>query len=152
MFSPKSALNTIRIIHLALMVGPTLFSFVVAFLVSTNSFSGSSIEVLNYLSPAYFLIALAMHGVLFKAILPKDLDQKSLQQKMVAFQTSHIIRLAFMEGAALFAAVVALINGNLLHLITVTLTLALMFTKFPSVFLIESEVGLTNEEKDKFNL
>ncbi|WP_420318446.1 hypothetical protein [Ekhidna sp.] len=150
MATPKEQLNLIRLIHFALMGGAGVFAVLVAFLVVSDNISGTPIEVLNYLSPAYFFIILASHSVVFKSIIRNtDLAGKDIKQKLASYQTAHIIRLAILEGCALFASVVALLNGEILHLITVALTMAIMYSKLPTPFLVESELRLNPDEKDQ---
>jgi len=146
----KEKLNIIRVLHFALMAGPSLFSIIVAFVVLTKETTNGGIEVLNYLSPAYFFIMLAIYPIAFRSALKPIKDETvSLDKKLVTFQSAHIIRLALLEGAALFAAVSALINAELYHLISVALVLAIMFTKIPTPHLLENELQLTPEERDQ---
>ncbi|WP_425392089.1 hypothetical protein [Ekhidna sp.] len=150
MATAKDQLKLIRLLHFALMGGAGLFAVMAAILIVSDEVSQPSIEVLDYLSPAYFFIMLATYPVVFKAALKKTaLLEKTLSQKLASFQTAHIIRMAMLEGCALFASVAALINGELLHLIIASLTLAIMFSKTPTPFLLESELGLNQDEKDQ---
>ncbi|MEQ9467210.1 MAG: hypothetical protein RLN88_07335 [Ekhidna sp.] len=146
----KAQLQTIKIIHLGLMAGPAFLGLVAAFLVLDGSDTREPIEVLDYLSPGYFLFAVGIYPILFKsAIKPAKVEGIDLGKKIATYQTGHIIRLALLEGAALFAGVVVVVNGQLLHLITLGLVLAIMFSKLPSPYLLESELGLSPEEKEK---
>lgn len=145
----KDAFRAIRIIHLALMLGPTIFAVVVGFLVTTGE-RRPAIEVLNYVSPAYFFMVLALHPMIFKSALNQhSIKVANLKQKLASFQTAHLVRTALMETSALFAAVAALVNYEILHLITVALSLALMYTKLPTPSLLENELALNREEKDE---
>ena len=146
----KAQMNTIRIIHLALMGGCIFFALVVAFLTITNEVDVESVLALNFMPPGLFVIVLFVYPVMFKAtIKPVLSEEHTLQSKIATFQTGHIIRMALLEGVALFASVAALLNRELLLLIVVALTVAIMLKKLPTPFLLENELNLTREEKDK---
>lgn len=150
MATPREQLNLIRLLHFALMGGAGVFAITVAFLIVSQNNNPTPIEVLDYLSPAYFFFMLASYPFVFKSALKKnDLLEKDLSQKLASFQTAHIIRMALLEGCALLASVATLINGELLHLITAALTLAIMFSKTPTPFLLETELGLDQEERNQ---
>lgn len=150
--TPKEQLKTIRIIHFGLMAGPTFFAAVVAFLIISQGPAIDGSPVLNYLAPACFIVALLLYPLMFRnAVRKVKSENMELPEKMTTFQTGHVIRLAILEGAALLSAVVALTNGAIYHLITVGLILALMFTKFPTPVLLESELELTPEEKEQLS-
>ena len=139
-------------IHLALMGGPTFFSLVVVFLVTSDQTEPTGSEVLTYLSPALFFIALAIHPILFASAVKETKDSEvALSKKLAAFQTGNIMRIAVLEAAAIFAAVTAFLTGNLYHLITVGLVLAIMFTKLPTPQLLETELELSPEEKTQLS-
>lgn len=148
----KAQLQTVRIIHLALMAGPTLFAFVVVFLTINNPDGREAIEVLNYIAPAMFFFALASYPFLFRSAIKPALEgSMPLEKKITTFQTGHIIRLALLEGACLFSIVVVLLNGEMLHFITVGLILAIMFSKLPTPYLLESELKLSPDERSQLS-
>ncbi len=148
----KAQLKTIKIIHLAIMGGATIFALVIALIITTNPINSEQVEILNYIPPAFLLLALVMHQVIFKTTVKPILKKETtLSQKLTAFQSGHIMRIALLEGVALFATVVALINGELLHLITVAVILAVMFKKLPTSFLLENELRLSREEKEQLS-
>lgn len=148
--SYKDQLNLIRLIHFALMAGIGLFLLVVVFLIIGEKTSTSELALLNYISPGFFVVILILQGQMFKLSLKPALKPDiPLSSKLATFQTAHIIRMALLEGCGLFAAVSALLNAELLHLITVALVLGFMFTKTPTVLMLESVFGLSREEKDQ---
>ncbi len=148
--SLKDQLNVMRLIHFALMAGIGLFSIVVIFLITGGKASAGELELLNYISPGFFVIILILQGQMFKLSLNPALKADTpLPSKLASFQTAHIIRMGLLEGCGLFAAVSALLNAELLHLITVALVLGVMFTKTPTVLMLESVLGLSREEKDQ---
>ncbi|MEO9485151.1 MAG: hypothetical protein ABJG47_16955 [Ekhidna sp.] len=147
---PKDQLNVIRIIHLALIGGIAFFSLVVAFLILGKETTSNEIELFNYFSPALFFIVIIIQAQMFKITIKPALEKEiPLSKKLATFQTANIIRMALLEGCGLFAAVVALLNNEILHLVTVALTLGLMFAKLPTPLLLETEIQLSRNEKDQ---
>lgn len=151
--SPKLALKTIRIIHFALVAAPVLFGIVVLFLNTTSPASPpQGMELLLYLPAVMLLTVFPVSGVLFHQSLKQAREgSPTLSAKMAAFQTAHIIRMALFEATALLAAVVSFITGTNYNLGIILIVVAIFISKAPSMYAIETSLGLSPEEKGQFD-
>jgi membrane protein insertase Oxa1/YidC/SpoIIIJ len=114
---PNSYLKTISIIHIALLIGQTIFA-IVAFFINRST----TIELNNAADPFFVvMIALAIGSfiastILFKKNLEKAKEQEDAKSKLAQYQSALIIRYALLEGPSLFGIVVYLLTGNLFYL------------------------------------
>jgi hypothetical protein len=76
--------------------------------------------------------------------------EEPLASKYMSWQYTVIIRLAAVEGIALFSAVCLLITGNLFYMIFFIIALALQAINWPSPGKIAREINLTETEIEKF--
>ena len=148
-YSPKAALSVIRIIHLAIMGVPVIFSTVVIFLLSSGQIVPEEEPgFLIYVPVGLLLIAFPVSSTLYRNNLKNNLKPGSpLQAKLSVFQAAHLVRMALFEAAALSAAVVCMLTGQLLVLAVVIITILVSLKYLPSVYLLETEIELTPEEK-----
>lgn len=159
-YSPKVAMKTMRIIHIAMAALPTLFGIVVAALNLTDPNQSEAgfptdfqpgIEILLYVPAIVLVLALPMSTFLFKQNIKSNLgEEPTLRSKLAAFQSAHLVRMAFIEMAGLLAVVVCFITGNLYNLAVLLTVLLIFLNKMPSVYSIKTELGLTPEEKSSF--
>jgi hypothetical protein len=137
--TPKSALKTITIIHLALLAGQVLFGIVVFAIRPSHTEQQPSDNVFKYLVPA---MAVVMVGMVAKAIpLP------SLSAKMAAYQSALIVCYALLEAPSLFAITAYFLTGNVLYLLVAALLIARFITIRPTVSKTEEDLKLNYEEK-----
>lgn len=151
-FSPKESLKTVRIIHFALMMGIIIFAMVVLFLIFNDEINSDPIPELDYVPWVCLVVAIPLSRVLFNQTVKPKLDgDMTLQEKLMTFQTGHIIRMAILEGCGLFSTVIAFVNQNPYNLIVVGLVIAFMASKIPSVMLLETELRLNSDERNQFD-
>lgn len=114
--STRQTFLPIQIIHIALGLGLGLFLSVIYFLsLQDASPGGQSVEFLQsfgYIAAALFLGGAILGPLLFrmqfrgKKINPGSPDNdEAIVQFLGTFMTAHIIRIALLDGPALFAAV-----------------------------------------------
>ena len=96
-----------------------------------------------------------MFGLVFKSILKQNAKKQSndLNQALIQYQTSFIIRIALIEGPSLFGVVVFLLSGNLIFLSASALLLTYIYFQKPSREKIIKELNFGNDlilEFEKF--
>ncbi|MEQ8473725.1 MAG: hypothetical protein RIC35_21190 [Marinoscillum sp.] len=150
-YSAKSALNVLRIIHFALMAGLIIFGTVVTYLILSGSTSADQgMDIIKYLPGLMFLTVVPFSSFMFRKNLdPIKKPVSSLKDKLAAYQTAHIVRMASFEAVGLFAVVTCFVTSTLLNLGVLAIVLAFFIIKTPSVSQLENNPGLTQEEKNQ---
>jgi hypothetical protein len=150
-FSGKQSFQTVRVIHLALMTGLILFSGVVIYLNSLEPNRSSEMDATIMLAVAGSLTIMAIFvgPILYKQQLSTLKGDETLQQKMAAFQTAHIIRSALLEGAGLFGAVTCIVTWNLLGLAFTAVCIGMFVLKMPTPNMLEQDLKLSSSEKNQ---
>lgn len=110
----NSPLRTLQIIHLGLASGVLLFTTIVVFLTMQQPADPSAdpalARTLTLVHVVLFLTALLLSRILYNRLLPApDLDETA---RAIRFRTASIVRLALLEGAALFGLVSCLLIGQ----------------------------------------
>ncbi|MEQ8582699.1 MAG: hypothetical protein RIC30_02495 [Marinoscillum sp.] len=148
-YSAPNALKTTKIIHTALMTGCLLFGVVVLVL-NAQAPTGSTRdqEFLLYLPAVFLVFSAVVSSVLFKKTLKQGLAHSAdLQQKMAAFQTANIVRMAFYEASGLIAVVVCFLTGDLYNMLILLVVVLVFLMKMPTPHRIAKEVGLSDAEQ-----
>lgn len=145
----KNQLNTLQIIHYALIIGVLIFIGVVAYLLKSGAVEPVEPSFLNYVPYFAVIAAIPVAAFMHRANLEKIDRDQPLAQKMPKFQTAHIIRMAIYEGCSLIAIVLSLNLGQIESLIAPGVLIILMLLSTPTPSRIENQIGLTKEEKDQ---
>jgi hypothetical protein len=152
--TPKNALKTTSIIHLALLAGQVLF-MIVAYITNKNikyfDYKDSRNDVFFYIAPLMAITCTVVGGFLFNQQLGKFHQQaagsgKTLSEKLQAYQSALIVRYALLEGPSLFGIVCFLITGNLFYLLISTCLIITMISLRPSVNAAEAYLQLSYDE------
>ena len=150
--TPKKYIKTLSTIHLALLGGMLMFVAVSYMQIETNILS------FDYENDTFFLLVplLTLGGVVASFIVPaKTINalpkESSLREKLMAYQTSSIIKYALIEGPSLFAIVSYMQTENLYYLIIAGALMTYFLTLRPSKSKIEMDLSLDFEHKSAFN-
>ena len=109
----------------------------------------------------YIVPALAVVGAITSNVIPSILISKfkstsgeevSLEKKFNTWQSARIIKLALLEGPAMFAAVSILLTGNYLYLGVVGFMLVLMVFSRPTKSAMIADLDLTSEEANRIEM
>jgi len=129
----RARLTVIKLIHLAMVAGVLLFGLVVILLIYNKmtfdlAYQNPVFIVAGGLAAINIAAASALHKIFFKGNgLPPDIG--AAVQK---YQVFILIRVALIEGAALFSAVVTLITYNVLALCLLALCAGALAVYRPS--------------------
>lgn len=153
-YNPAHALRTLKIIHFALMGGPVLFS-VSAFAIISMSPEAQFIDlnnILSYMPIGFAFMLVPLSFFLFNSTLKENLKGKNeLSTKMAAYQTSHIVKIALLEGGALFAVVASFSTYTYANMVVMAFLLGVMFLSTPSIYKIAETLSLSPEESSQLN-
>lgn len=147
-YNPIKVLQTMRIIFFGLIAMPTLFAIAVSSLMSENAGVNVSFEDPLILA----LIILTLMAIPASNLIPRRFTktlspETSLQQKLAAFQTHMIVKMAVWDGVANFAIVVALISENFFPLFIGIICILFNASQYPDVNRIQRTILLTSEDR-----
>lgn len=151
-------LCTIVIIHIALGMGVLIFTAVVAGLsVGAQPASDPEMslhEIMGYTAAALALIATALSCVLFPIFIENNKQSFTdvLAHRYQIFQSAHIMRMAILEGAALFGLIALLLYVQnvgplnpsmevILPALPVAIFIGLWISLFPTEDKIQAAIG-----------
>lgn len=151
-FTPKSFIQRITIIYLALIIGQLLFAGVSYSIVETNFLSfdfGSDVFVM--LVPALAVGGAFASNFIYNKKIDELTSLESLNNKLIGYQTACIIRYALLEGPALLGIVTYMQTGNLFFLIIAGALIVYFITLRPTKEKIEMDLNFSFEQKTAFN-
>lgn len=145
--------RTLKLVHLALNASTIVFVIAGVYLyvsgLSPFNDDTSLTDILGYSSVAYALMSIPLSVFLFKLILSRKRKEQDLQVILSTYRNAFIIRLATLEGAALFALVSFLITGKLLTVTLGGFVLAFMIILRPSNQEVRKEFQLSPENTNR---
>lgn len=149
--TPESFLKTLSIIHYALLGGMILF-MVVAYVKQGNHYFDfkNTKDVYIIVVPIMAIAAYFVGNLVFKQQLSAAANKDSLKEKLMGYQGAALIRLAFLEGAALFGIVAFMLTGNLFELLIATLLILYFITLKPTKEKVIRELNLSQEQRMQF--
>lgn len=146
----KAFLKTLYILHYSIMASLAVFSGYAIYSskrLGSLSFTQQSME---FIIPLLLIGAVILGKFLTKIILNKITASKTLVQKLGTYQTTHLIRIATVEGVGLYAALTYLATNNLFFLVIAALAMILLIMEIPSKDKIERAITLTPEDQVYF--
>lgn len=91
----SAMMQTLNIIHGALIMFPVIFSGVAVYINETNPMASEDLEILSYVAVGMLIIAFPLSAFIFKSNIKSNvLEHSTLSQKIAAFQTAHLIRMS----------------------------------------------------------
>ena len=143
-----STFQTMKIIHAALCAGVFLFTLVTLYLTLSPQFDFNyRNDYLIIILPIAAVGATYISNLVYNKLLigiPKEL---TLLQKLSKYQIAMIVRMAMLEGIALFSIVWFMLTNNLFFLIVGVMLLFYMVSLFPNKNKISEVLKLTEAEK-----
>lgn len=139
---------SLTILLYAMISGVLIFSVVAAGLQANGSMSPDE-ELGNILVPVCLglgIINLLMSDFLFKQQANRISAEQPLYTRQSTFRSAFIVRLALLEGAALFCTVVYLLTGHWLTLLGALLLIGWMAYNRATMAVLTKYLFLTKEE------
>jgi hypothetical protein len=141
-------------LHLAMLMGQVIFALVVWYLVSSGQVAAENSQlndVFRLLVPLVIVGGLIGSRYMARARLRAIAVQSSLKDKLAAYRTLFVIKLAMLEAPALLAIVACLITGHDLYLALAGLVILIFFISRPTKYKVGSDLKLTREEMTMMN-
>jgi hypothetical protein len=146
--SPKQILTTMTILHLALTGGTVIIS-TVFFMLQQPPQLPESAQLFLVIALAVCVGGILAGNFIGNAQLGVIRQKKSLLEKLRAYQTTLIIRLALLEGSAVFCAIIYFLTGNIYVFGGTALILIFMLLNRPSASKISSDLELNASERSE---
>ncbi|MEP0265893.1 hypothetical protein [Dokdonia sp.] len=146
----KAFIRTIYFLHYGIMLSLAVFS---GYAIYSSRRLGSlsfTQQPMEFIIPLSLIGAIILGKFLTKLILNNNKKPKTLLQKLGLYQTTHLIRIATVEGVGLFAALTYLTTNNLFFLLIAGLAMILLIMMIPSKDKIERAITLTPEDEVHF--
>lgn len=146
--SADSYLKTLKIIYTAFLSSQILF-IVAVFVAREDPYFSLQDEGNVYLYIAPFLAVAGFLGgrTIFQNQLADIAGKSTLKDKMAAYSSAFLVRVAFMEAPTLFAAIAFFLTGNLACLSVSGLMILYFLTLSPSRAKVEEDLELSFQEK-----
>lgn len=146
--SADSYLKTLKLIYIAFLASQILF--VVAVLIARKDPYFSLQDEGNvYLYIAPFMAVAGFLGgrTIFQNQLADIGGKAGLKEKLAAYSSAFLVRVAFMEAPVLFVSIAFFLTGNLACLSVAALMILYFLTLSPGREKVEEDLELTFEEK-----
>jgi len=151
----KAFFRTLTVIHAALMMGIVSFTTVVLLIRNDNQvssgFDENSMLIFIVISAILTLLGGIGNKIAYTTFVKGAQKKETLSAKMQAWQVACIIRMALLEGSALFTVVIFLLSGQYYFLIFTLILLALMLTVKPSKQKAIDDLQLNSIEMQTIN-
>lgn len=147
----KTKLQTASIIHWALVIPMMLFGafcFYKNTLIDTHA--KEELTILIYL-PLLLMVIAIIAGRFFYQNTLKNIEDKSLDDKLQHLTTAIIIRGALFEMAGITAGVASFLTGNNVILLLVPIIILQFYINRPTLLKVETDLKATRDELDQFD-
>ena len=147
----KKLFMSMKIIHIVLCSGVFIFLLADLYLVYIRQISAETdpdkVKLYQVISVSLFIIFTFLGYLLYKNKISFSKKLTNINHKIQAYSFSLMIKMAFLEGSALFSLVIYMTTANNIPLIMSILSLFIMIINFPSLRKIAEELELSEEEK-----
>lgn len=145
--------KSIKIVHIALVVGIVFFTLV-SILLQIKGFGTVGQEIDNVLLivvPIFALIGIFASTLVFKNKLNGIRKKSSLKEKMEEYRSALIIKFALIEGPSFFVVVSYLLTGNYIYLgiLVILIIVFLIYTPNKTKFI--NDLELTKNDSELIN-
>jgi hypothetical protein len=140
--SPKQIFSSMKLIHLALLMGQILFAGVVTFLLTDGMERGvNEQDSMTFLIVAFAvtLSSLMLGKIVSETQIRKIAKKEKLSTKLSSYRTAKLVRYAPMEGASLLCTAIYLLTADY-YFITIAVGIIIFF------ILLRPTLGKTIEE------
>lgn len=147
--NPLQVIKSLKIIHWAITLGPVIFGISIFFIISDDPDLTliHPDDPLTYIPIGMAFVIAAIQFFLFKNLLKENTKGKTdLHDKLMAYQSAHIARVALLEGVSLFSVVSCLTNNSLINFLTAGVITILLILLAPTVSNISDSLNLTRSE------
>ena len=143
-------IRVLTFIHAAMLGGQVFFALIAYFLVSSgyiNTGNDSLREIFKLIVPIFTLVSVMLSHFLFRNQISNANTKAGLYDKLMNYRTAVIVKLAFLEGPAIFSIVGYLLTTNGYFLIPGGLVILIFLVNKPSRNSLVYDLNLKGNEK-----
>ncbi len=145
----KQYFRILAIIHIALMIGVAFFASIAYFMVYNVGFEpidGETSYALKLLTPMLMLLGVLANPFVKLYRINKLRLETDLNNKLAGYRAATIVRLALLEGPALFTVIAFLLTGDTNFLLYTSFMLLLFAMTRPTLERAIKELKLNESE------
>lgn len=145
--------KSIKIVHIALVIGVVFFALVSVFL-QMNGFNTADQEFINIfllVVSIFTLFGVIASNLIFKKKIRTIKEKSSLKVKMDEYRAALLIKLALIEAPAFFTVIAYLVTGDYIFLGIVLLLIIVFLIYTPNRVKFINDLGLTKAESELIN-
>ncbi|MBC8112662.1 MAG: hypothetical protein H7Y04_16560 [Verrucomicrobia bacterium] len=152
--NPAQKFKMLNIIYLALMGNMVVVGIMFYFLKQNpvkpdQSLDATSLQpVFQMLVPVSFLIAVVASRFLFTNLIKMAKKKSILTEKIQAYFSATIIKVALVEMAGILGAVAFFLTGNLFFMAGLAFSVVFLYLERPTLTKITEHLALNVEEKN----
>ena len=144
----KNYFSALNILFIALLIGQTIYFFVGLYMIQSaniDGFGGLN-AVFMFITPIVVLSIILASKFIYTKLVTEFNKSSSLDQKLVSYRTTNLIKLALLEGANIFNISIMIITANYFFLALFIIIIVLFFFNKPNKekFIMDYEVS-TND-------
>lgn len=151
----KQQLAALRIIHVALLLGVTLFGMATHFLLVDHATATTDItgNVPMFLGIAFLVNAAAIliGPMLARSMVRSRHAGTDLATMIRPYVTGNIVKFALLEGALLFTIICYMLTNNYLFLLMVLFSYVVFMLRFPSRLRFAEQMGLNHAQREELS-
>ena len=144
----NAMINTLRIIHFAMVLVLILFAVVVMLLNFSPSEFIPENPIYQFIPAGFLLVAIPASSIVFKNQIKQSIEpEMSLENKLNAFQLAHLSRMAFFDVAGILAIVVCMLTGINYNLGIILIVVIMFVILNPTTSRLTADLGLSVQER-----
>ena len=141
----KNYFSALNILFIALFIGQTIYFFVGLYMIQSaniDGFGGLN-TVFMFITPIVVLSIILASKFIYTKLVTEFNKSSSLDQKLVSYRTTNLIKLALLEGANIFNISIMIITANYFFLALFIIIIVLFFFNKPNKekFIMDYEVS-----------
>ena len=150
--TPKNFIQTLTLIHIALVIGVLIFTTVVYNITKDWRLDFNiKADVITVLPLVLATGGIFIGAFFYKSRMKALVNKSSLKEKLMGFQTASIVKFAMLEGPILFCIVVGMLTHNLVYLLLAVMLILYFISLRPTKVKVEKDLNLKGEHKSQFN-
>ncbi|GEM_PF-2034489 len=145
----KGFLRSTNLLFTAMFAGQLFMILVMVYVRSSFSISAEISDIYLLVVPAAAILAYYLGNKLYQIRISSISQSDALSEKLTTYRSAFILRLAFLEGAALIGIVLYYSGGNFLFILIAGLLLVYFYSLKPNIATIRSDAKLSSEEVEQ---
>jgi len=144
----KNNFSALNILFIALFIGQTIYFFVGLYMIQSANIEGFGglKTIFMFITPILVLAIILASKFIYTKLVTEFDKSSSLDQKLVSFRTTNLIKLALLEGANIFNISVMIIIANYFFAALFIIIIVLFFFSKPNKekFIMDYEVSVND--------